>query len=69
MYVGGTDIKALHHRSMGWSITRSMKPWQVLAIALVIIIHPDRSVSVRDNGAAYRWTSTPAEETGSPKWL
>ena len=50
MYVGGTDVKALHHliyEVVDNSIDEALAG---VATEITVIIHPDDSVTVKDNG-------------------
>ncbi len=58
MYVGGTDIKALHHLIYE-VVDNSIDETLSACDRIEIIIHPDRSVTVADNGRRILWIFIP----------
>ncbi len=74
MYVGGTDIKALHH--LVYEVVDNCVDEALAGDCdrIEITIHADESVTVRTMGAAFRWILHPtyrnkaATKSAPSKW-
>ena len=68
MYVGGTDIKALHH--LVYEVVDNSIDEALAGVCdrIEIIIHADSAVTVKTTGAASRWTCTRPKRNPPWKW-
>ena len=67
MYVGGTDIKALHH--LVYEVVDNSIDEALAGVCIASKRHPPHSsVTVTDNGAASRWTCTRPRRNPPWKW-